>query len=349
MKSREVHLVSRPVGALALENFAVADVDVASPVDGGVLIKNLWMSIDAGQRTLMGSGDTDIADLPPKRFELNHPMEGQAIGQVIESRRADLPVGTLVVSNFGWREYFVFDGTEDGFTLTKLVNPVTPVQAHLHILSVYGLSAWHFVCDSAKVSPGETIWVTTAAGTTGSLACQIAKLAGCKVIGTTGSDRKVRWLQDELSLDAAFNYNEANLREAIKAACPEGIDVVIDFAGGTQLEAAIDLINPRGRIIKVGETASYDGSPIAGPDNLFQLVLKRVDFLGRSVFDLLPQAAAVAKVQAKLARWLAAGQIKMPETIYQGIGQAAQAQIDLFKGKNIGKVLVKLGEAEELG
>ncbi|NNE40783.1 MAG: NADP-dependent oxidoreductase [Marinicaulis sp.] len=348
IKSREVRLKSRPIGPVALENFELATVNVPSPQDGEALIKNLWMSIDAGQRTLMGSGDADIADLPPKRFELNEPMECQAIGQVIESHDSNLPVGTFVSSNFGWREYFVFKGKQDGFTLTKLEVPVSPLQAHLHIMSVYGATAYYFITQCAKVQAGETVWISTAAGTTGSMACQIAQISGCKVIGTTGSDRKVEWLMEELGLDAAFNYHAPDLRDAIKAACPEGIDVYLDFVGGHQLETAIDLMNPQGRIIKVGETSSYDGGKTDGPGNLFQIVLKRLDLLGRSVFDILAQPARMENVYARLGKWHADGTIKVQETVYEGIENAAQAQIDLLGGKNIGKMLVKVGEPENI-
>ncbi len=349
IKSREIRLKARPIGAITSENFEMVSVDVRPPAEGEILVKNLWMSIDAGQRTLMGSGDTDIADLPPKRLELGEAMEGQAIGQVVESRNPGLPVGTFVITNFGWREYAVVGGAADGFTLTVLENPVSPLQAHLHVMSVYGLTAYHHLFACAKVQAGETVWISTAAGATGSIVCQLAKLAGCKVIGTTGSDAKAQWLLDELGLDAAFNYNRPDLREAIRQACPEGVDVFIDHAGGCQLEAAIDLLNPRGRIIKVGEVSIYDGSEAIGPRNLFQVVLKRLDILGRSVFDMLAAPADVAIAYARLGKWYADGQIKVHETVYNGIENAVQAQIDLMHGRNIGKALVKLGEPNFFG
>ncbi|MFM5923508.1 MAG: NADP-dependent oxidoreductase [Novosphingobium sp.] len=347
MKSREIHLASRPVGAIVPENFSMATVDVAAPKDGEVLIKNLWMSIDAGQRTLMGSGDADLADLPPKRFELDEPMEGQVIGQVIESRKDSLPVGTFVVTNFSWREYFTHGGEPDGFTLRILENPQEPLQAYLHIRSIYGATAYFHVLDGAKVKAGETVWVSTAAGITGSIACQIAKMRGAKVIGTTGSDTKVDWLKNELKIDDAFNYNQSGFADQIRQACPEGIDVFLDFAGGDQLEVAIDLMKPRGRIIKIGETSTYDGSEPVGPRNMFQIILKRLDLLGRSIFDYLPQADTMAKAYADIDQWYGEGKLRAEETVYFGIENAVQAQIDLFAGKNLGKMLVKLGDPME--
>lgn len=347
--SREVHLKSRPAGALRPDNFGLVTVELPSPGADEVLIKNLWMSIDAGQRTLMGEGSSDIADLPPKRFELDEPMEGQAIGQIVESRNPNLPVGTFVITNLGWREYALFSGAPDGFTLRVLDAPVGPIQSYLHIQSLYGALAYFLVTDCARVRAGETVWVSTAAGTTGSITSQISQLSGCKVIGTTGSDEKVEWLKDELGLDAAFNYKRSDLRDAVQAACPEGVDVYFDFAGGAQLEAAIDAMNPHGRIIKIGDTATYDGEAAAGPANIFQVVLKRLSIQGCTIFDYLTTPARMATAYARLSKWIAAGKITAHETVYEGIENAAQAQIDLFQGKNLGKMLVRLGEPEAFG
>ena len=350
IESREVHLKSRPEGPMTQDHFEMVTVEVPSPGKNEVLIKNLWMSIDAGQRTLMAKGESELSnlDLPVKYFELDEPMEGQVIGQVIESRSENLPVGTFVVTNGGWREYLVFSGKPDGFTLTVLDNPVDPLTSHLHVMSIYGASAYYHVTQCAKVQAGDTVWISTAAGTTGSIACQIARMSGCQVVGTTSSDEKVDWLLNELGLNAAFNYRNDDLRNAIQAACPDGIDVYIDYAGGKQLEVAIDLMNPHGRIIKVGDTAIYDGSAPAGPNNLFQLVMKRVSILGCSIFDFLTPPSRLATCYKRLGRWVAEGKINVHETVYEGIENAVQAQIDLFKGKNIGKMLVKLGDPEEM-
>jgi NADPH-dependent curcumin reductase CurA len=275
-------------------------------------------------------------------------MEGQTIGQVIRSRNPSLPAGTFVVTNYGWREYFTFSGMPDGFTLTVLDKPVSPLQAHLHAVSLYGASAYFHVTDCAKVKAGETVWISTAAGTTGSIACQIARMEGAKVIGTTSSDAKVAWLKSELGLDAAFNYQDPKLLQSMKAAFPEGIDVYIDYAGGRQLEIALDLMKPHGRIIKVGDTCTYDGATPVGPSNMFQLVLKRASILGCSVFDYLAPPDRLVAALGQLAQWYAAGKIKVAETVYHGIENGVQAQLDLFRGKNTGKMLVKLGEPEAL-
>ena len=350
IKSREIHLISRPSGPVTPDNFQMVTVDVPSPGENEVLIKNLWMSIDAGQRTLMTKGETELSniDLPAKWFELGEPMEGQVIGQVIESRNDNLPVGTFVITNAGWREYLTFSGKADGFLLTVLDKPVTPITAHLHTMSVYGASAYFHVTDCAKVQAGETVWVSTAAGTTGSIAAQIAQISGCRVIGTTGSDEKVDWLLNELKLDAAFNYRKDDLLAAMKEACPDGIDCFIDYAGGKQLEVAIELMNPHGRIIKVGDTSTYDDGDATGPSNIFQIILKRVNIEGHSIFDYLTPPTRLATCYKRLGKWVSEGKIKVNETVYDGIENAVQAQIDLFRGKNIGKILVKLGDPERV-
>ena len=351
VKSREIHLKSRPQGPITQDNFEMVTVEVPTPGANEILIKNLWMSIDAGQRTLMNKGESELSnlDLPVRWFELGEPMEGQVIGQVIESRKESIPVGTFVITNDSWREYLVFAGEPDGFKLRVLDNPIEPLTSYLHIMSIYGASAYFHVTDCAKVKAGETVWISTAAGTTGSMSCQIAKLSGCRVVGTTSSDEKTNWLLDELKLDAAFNYKKDNFREAMQAACPDGLDVYIDYAGGKQLEAAIDLMKPHGRIIKVGDTSMYDTGVPTGPSNIFQLVMKRVSILGCSIFDYLAPPERLLNCYRQLGEWVAEGKIKVSETIYEGIDNAVQAQIDLFKGKNTGKMLVKLGDPEKVG
>lgn len=348
-KSREVHLKSHPSGKLSSADFELATVEIPAIGENEALIKNLWMSIDAGQRVLMGAGDADIVDLPPKRFELGKPLEGQAIGQVVESRRKDLPVGTYVTNNHGWREYFTFGGALDRFTLWPIQDPAAPLQTYLHIMSLYGAAAYLALTEVARIKAGESIWVSTAAGSTGSIACQIAKLTGCRVIGTTGSDDKVDWLLNDLGVDAAVNYKKADtLRDAIKSACPDGLDVYVDFVGGAHLEAAIDLLNPHGRIVVIGQTQLYDGGSPAGPRNVFSVILKRLRIEGFTIFDYL-EPSRMAKFQKLMGRWITEGKVKYRETIYDGIERAVDAQIDLFSGKNTGKMLVKLGEPEILG
>lgn len=343
-RSREVRLKSYPEGAITADHFETVTVDVPHPAEREVLVRNLWMSIDAGQRTLMSPGESKVADLPPRRFELGEPLDAQAVGQVVESHDDSLPVGTFVVSNRGWREYFTFSGVPDGFTFSVLKNPVKPLQAHLHVLSLYGASAYFHITDAGRARPGDTVWISTAAGTVGSIACQIARLSGCRVVGTTSSDEKVQWLLDELKLDAAFNYRTSDLRREVRSACPDGVDVYLDSAGGVQLESAIDVMNPHGRIVKIGDTSAYDGGVPVGPRNMFQLVLQRVDILNRSIFDYLTPPDRLATAYSRLGKWYSEGRISVHETVYEGISAAPAAQIDLLAGRNIGKTLVKLGD-----
>jgi hypothetical protein len=344
--SREIQLKSRPIGPITKDNFELVTVNVRSPGENEVLIKNLWQSIDAGQRQFMGAGDKNFVDLPPKRFELGQPMEGQSLGQVIESRSRHFPVGTYVSHNYGWREYFVRPGKPNRFTLSPIKNPVSPLYEHLNAISLYGAAAYFFLTQSAQVKAGETVWISTAAGSTGSIACQIARISGCRVVGTTSSDEKVAWLQKELKIDAAINYKKGDLRAAMKAVCPEGIDVFLDLAGGDQLEAAIDLLNPHGRIVKAGDTAAYDTNVPVGPRNMFLLAAKRLQIKGSTIFQYLEPASWIDTFEKRMTTWVLDGKVKSYQTIYEGLDKAVQAQIDLFQGKNMGKMLLKIGDTE---
>lgn len=345
VQSREIHLVAYPEGLLAASDMELVKVDVPALKPGQVLVKNVWMSVDAGQRSLMRGGETSqIADLPAHRLQLNEPIDGQAIGQIVESLNDELPVGTYVLSNMAWREYFVAGGTTDGFAFSVISDPVDPLQLHLSLLSPFGATAYFHVTEGADVRAGETILISTAAGSVGSLAAQIARIAGCRVIGTAGTDEKVAWLKDELGVDDAVNYHREDLAAELRRVAPEGIDVYLDLAGGKQLEVAIDVLKPRGRIVKIGDTASYDTGVPSTPSNLFEIVLKRLDLLGRSIFDYITKPEEMARAYTCLARWHAEGKIRVFETVYDGIETAAEAQIDLFAGNNIGKVLVRIAD-----
>jgi hypothetical protein len=165
-------------------------------------------------------------------------------------------------------------------------------------------------------------------------------------VGTTSSDEKVAWLQKELKIDAAINYKKGDLRAAMKAACPEGIDVFLDLAGGDQLEAAIDLLNPHGRIVKAGDTAAYDTNVPVGPRNMFLLAAKRLQIKGSTIFQYLEPASWIDTFEKRMTTWVLDGKVKSYQTIYEGLDKAVQAQIDLFQGKNMGKMLLKIGDTE---
>ena len=303
------------------------------------------MSIDPGQLLFMGSG-VDLPGIPAKRFELGKPLEGQAVGQVIESRKPDVPVGAYVLTHFGWREYFVSQGISATGFFEIIDAGVAPVQTYLHVMGGYGAAAYYGLTEAGQIKAGETILVSTAGGNTGSIACQIAKLAGCRVVGSTGSDEKVRWLLTEIGIDGAINYRKVDsLQTAIGAACPDGIDVFWDTVGGEHLEAAINLMNLYGRVILIGQTPSYIGKVPPGPKNIFLSGLKRLRMQGFTVWDYL-NTVRMSKYRKLMGKWIAEGKIKWKETVYEGIENAVEAQIGIFEGKNIGKMLVKLGDPE---
>lgn len=340
--SREIVVSSYPEGRLSEEHFELVEREIRPPSEGEVLIKNLWLSIEAGQRTHLSSIPDEIDDaeihaaIPmPRRGE---PLPGQAIGQVIESQNPSLPVGTFVVGWLTWSEYL----TSDGSGLLPIDAGVVALQSYLGTMGLWGAFAYFGLLAVAKIEPGETVVVSAAAGSVGSVAVQVAKLHGCRVVGIVGSDEKVDWLVRDLGADAAINYKTAtDLASAVAQACPEGIDVFFDTVAGRVLEIAIDAMKPHGRIVAGGTTSAYDSGEPAGPRNYFWITPKRLSILGCSVIDFLDQ---LGEYREQMSEWLADGRIVNRETIYEGIETAPRAWIELFEGKNLGKMLVRIAE-----
>ena len=334
--NREIHLESRPVGLPQESNFKLAEVEVAAPADGGILVKNLYMSVDPYMRGRMLDRKSYV---PP--FQVGAVLQGGAIGEVVESNNEEFPVGTHVASMYGWREYFVSDGAG----LQKVDGSLAPLSAYLGVLGMPGLTAYIGLKDIGKPEPGQTVFVSGAAGAVGSVACQIAKAMGCRVVGSAGSQEKVDWLQNELGVDVALNYKTVdNLRSALLEACPDGIDVYFDNVGGDHLTAAIWGMNDRGRIIACGSISTYNETePPPGPNNLFQIVTKRLRWQGFIVSDHPDRAPAFAK---EMGGWIADGKVVWRETVHEGIENAPQAFLGLFAGTNMGKMVVRLASRD---
>jgi NADPH-dependent curcumin reductase CurA len=273
--------------------------------------------------------------VPP--FQIGRPLDGHAIGEVTASRASSLTRGDLVASMRGWREYFVADTSE-----LRVLDPrVTPVTAHLGILGMTGMTAWVGL-RLAELQAGERVFISGAAGAVGSVAGQLAKLRGCFVAGSAGSAEKVAMLRQELGFDAAFNYKDGDLRGQLTRAAPDGIDVYFDNVGGDHLEAALASMRTRGRIVACGSISRYnDESARPGPNNLFLVVTRRLTMRGFIVSDWQHERQAF---EAEVAPLVASGTLRHKETIVEGLEQAPQAFIDLLRGKNVGKMIVKIGE-----
>jgi len=328
MRNKEVHLLERPQGMPTLEQFAVIEKDIADPHDGEVLVENIYMSVDPAMRPRLAGQTT-----------LNQAMPGGAIGRIFKSRHAAYREGDLVESMQGFRQYFVSDGKG----LSKLEADGMPLAAHMSVLGLTGLTAYGGLLITAALKEGENVFVSAAGGAVGSVAAQIAKIKGCYVIGSAGSDDKCRWLKEDLQLDAVINYKKGDLRSALKSAAPRGIDVYFDNVGGEHLNAALPRMNALGRIAVCGMISAYNNfGAISEPvTTLSNMIYNRLTMRGFVFYEFEPQRA---QFLADMKRWITEGRLQYRSTILQGIERAPAALIGLFHGTNTGKMLVQLAK-----
>ncbi|MFT5721190.1 MAG: NADPH-dependent curcumin reductase CurA [Motiliproteus sp.] len=331
-KNQEIHLKHRPVGLPVAEDFSLVSTAIAMLKDGEVLVKNLWMSVDPYMRGRMTDRKSYIAP-----FALDNVLEGGAVGEVVESNNPAFAVGAKVSSMKGWRQYF----TTTGEDLQRLPEIEIPEQAYLGVLGMPGMTAFTGLTKIAALKPGDRVFVSAASGAVGAIVCQIAKLKGCYVAGSVGSDAKSRYLIEELGVDAVVNYKSSDdLQADIASACPEGIDVYFENVGGAHLEAVLNLMNANGRIAVCGMIDQYNATAaLPGPANLSQIVIKKLKLQGFIVFDHWDGYPAFVE---QMAAWIKQGKVSWKETVFDGIEQAPDAFIGLFEGKNTGKMLVKL-------
>jgi NADPH-dependent curcumin reductase CurA len=328
--SREIRLASRPQGRPSAANFTMTQSEIEPPDEGEVLVRNLFMSVDPYMRGRMNDRKSYV---PP--FEIGKPLEGGALGQVIESGAPGFKPGDVVVSGLGWREYFKAPEK----ALRPINREVRPLSVYLGLLGTTGLTAWAGL-QIAELKPGETLFISGAAGAVGSVAGQLAKLRGCRVIGSAGSDQKIQFLLDECGFDSAFNYKTQNMSDALKQVAPEGLDIYFDNVGGDTLQAALSAMKVHGRIIACGSISGYnDEKPAPGPSNLFNIIIKRLTIKGLLVLDWLTRWSDFEK---EVLQHYQAGRVKNRETVVEGLDRAVDAFIGLFDGLNVGKMLVKL-------
>ena len=330
ISSQEIRLATRPQGMPIPANFTLARRELEPLPDRQVRVRNLFMSVDPYMRGRMNDGPSYV---PP--FALGQPLEGGAVGEVVESRAPEFKPGDAVVSNFGWREYF----TAAPKDLHPVSREIQPLSAYLGVLGMTGMTAWTGL-NLVTVKAGEVIYISGAAGAVGNVAGQLAKLRGCRVIGSAGSMAKVRFLREECGFDVAFDYKTGPVLEQLKLEAPDGIDVYFDNVGGEALEAALSALRVHGRIIACGGISGYnEAKPRPGPTNLFNITTKRLTMKGMIVSDSLDRQGEFEK---EVGGYFRAGKLKNKETVVEGIGQAVGAFLGLFAGKNIGKMVVKL-------
>ena len=328
--SREIRLASRPSGIPTAADFTLARTEVGPLQDQQVLVRNRFLSVDPYMRGRMREGRSYV---PP--FELGKPLEGGAVGEVLESRASQFKPGDAVTSNYGWREYFIASPKE----LHPVNREIQPLSIYLGALGMTGMTAWVGL-NLVEVKAGDVIFISGAAGAVGSMAGQLAKVRGCRVIGSAGSDEKVKLLREECGFDAAFNYKAGPVLAQLNQAAPDGIDVYFDNVGGEALEAALTAMRMRGRIIACGGISGYnEAKPVPGPSNLFNMIVKRLTMKGFIVVDWLDRQAEFEK---EVGGYIQAGKVKHKEMVVKGIENAVGAFVGLFQGQNVGKMLVEL-------
>ncbi|MBU8856140.1 MULTISPECIES: NADP-dependent oxidoreductase [unclassified Micromonospora] len=329
--NREIHLASRPEGWPTPENFRLVTTEVPTPGPGQVVVRNRFMSVDPYMRGRMN----DVKSYVPP-FALDAPLDGGAIGEVVAGEAGGVKPGDTVLHGLGWREYALVDAKG-----VRTVDPgLAPVTAYLGVLGMTGLTAYAGLLDVAAMKPGETVFVSGAAGAVGSMVGQIAKLRGAgRVIGSAGSAAKVERLA-ALGFDAAFDYHDGPVYKQLKAAAPDGVDVYFDNVGGDHLEAAIGAMNLHGRAAICGMISQYNATePQAAPRNLALVIGKRLTLRGFLVGD---HGHLREQFVQEMAGWLREGRLSYDETIVDGIEQAPEAFLGLLRGENLGKMLVRL-------
>ncbi|MCX4677439.1 NADP-dependent oxidoreductase [Streptomyces sp. NBC_01433] len=330
--SREWHLVARPHGWPKAEDFALREVSVVAPAEGRVLVRNKYFSVDPYMRGRMN----DVKSYAPP-FKLDHPMEGGAVGEVIASNAEGIAVGDHVLHGLGWREYSDVPAEH----ALKVDPDLAPLSAYLGVLGMTGMTAYAGLFEVASFKEGDAVFVSGAAGAVGSQVGQLAKLKGAsRVIGSAGSDEKVRLLVEEYGFDAAFNYKSGPVRDQLEAAAPDGIDVYFDNVGGEHLEAALASFNVHGRATICGMIAQYNATePVPGPRNMALIIGKRLRLQGMLVND---HAALQPQFVKEVAGWLASGELKYNETVVEGIEHGFDAFLGLLRGENTGKMIVSV-------
>ncbi|GHF15438.1 NADP-dependent oxidoreductase [Streptomyces morookaense] len=326
-----VHQVAEPEGMPAAEHFAFVTGELPAPTAGTALVENLYLSVDPYMRECMNGV-----------WALDSPLEGRSIGRVIASEDPRLAVGDLVFHRQGWRTHALVTG-EEARVLPR--HDGVPPSAYLSILGGTGLSAYVALTRIARLEPGDSLYISAAAGGVGTAAGQLARILGAgRLIGSAGSAAKVRHLVEDLGFDAAFDYHDGPVTELLAKAAPDGVDVCLENVGGEHLEAAIDAVRSHGRIVWCGAVSTYNdpGRPPAAPRNLYDVVGKSIRLEG---FLVRNYPHLQEEMEERLVPHIRSGALVPDETVADGFGRVVEAFLGMLRGENTGKMIVRLADA----
>ena len=335
--NRQITLAARPVGYPKASDFNLIEVQIPTPKDGEVLVKTIYLSVDPYMRGRINAAKSYAANV-----EIDEVMVGSVIAEVIETKHPNFEVGDIVNAGIGWQEYGVAAG--DG--LRKIDSAIAPISTGAGILGMPGLTAYFGLLTVGNLQARETVFVSGAAGAVGSVVGQIAKIKGCRVVGSAGTDEKVAYIVDELGFDAAFNYKEIDdYNDELQKLLPDGIDVYFDNVGGSITDAVFPNLRIKGRVVICGQISQYNlEKPETGPRFLWFMITKRARIEGFLVSDFADQHADAL---VEMAEWLREGKLKYRETIEEGgIENAPAAFINMLRGGNVGKQLVKIADID---
>ncbi len=331
LQNRQFRLASRPVGLVKRSDFELRTTQTTEPGPGEALVKVQYISVDPAMRGWMNEGRSYIEPVG-----LGDVMRAGGIGQVVASNAPELAVGDTVVGQTGVQDFVALKARE----LTKVDPRLAPLPRYLGALGMPGLTAYFGLLDICQPKAGESVVVSGAAGAVGAIVGQIAKVVGCRVVGIAGGVKKTRYLTEELGFDAAVDYRSEDVREALKAHCPKGIDVYFDNVGGEILDVALSLLGRRARVAICGAISQYNSSEgMQGPKNYLSLLVNHARMEGFVVFDY---AARYAEGTKALAGWLAEGKIKAREHVVDGLETFPETLLMLFRGENFGKLVIRV-------
>ncbi|HEY6908291.1 MAG TPA: NADP-dependent oxidoreductase [Myxococcales bacterium] len=337
-KNRQWLLARRPQGLPGPQDFQWVEAEAPVPQDGEVLVRNLWLSCDPTQRGWMA------ADTYLPAIKIGEVVRSFAVGEVIESRHPRFKAGQLVQGLFGWQDLACArPGTASA---PSPVVPGVPVETAMSALGLTGITAYFGLLEIGRPKAGETVLVSGAAGATGSVVGQLAKIHGCRAIGVAGGAEKCGWLVQDYGFDAAIDYKRENVGKRLRELCPRGVDVFFDNVGGEVLDAALARLALHGRVVVCGAISRYnDDTPPPGPKNYLNLIVQRGRMEGFVVLDFMHRAGEAV---AALSGWLKEGRLKDRVDVQEGLENAPAALLRLFKGENRGKQLVRIAEGQAL-